>query len=45
MLGYIRIAEDDSANAAKTVDANECFRHDCDKCVSVESCVVGKIVV
>ena len=25
---YIRIAEDDSANAAETVDANECFRHD-----------------
>lgn len=25
---YIRIAEDDSANAAETVNANECFRHD-----------------
>ncbi len=29
MVGHIRIAEDDSANAAKTVDADECFRHDC----------------
>ena len=27
--GYIRIAEDDSANATETVDADECFRHDC----------------
>ena len=29
MVGYIRIAEDDSANTAETVNANECFRHDC----------------
>ena len=27
MVGYIRIAEHDSANTAETVDANKCFRH------------------
>ena len=29
MVEHVRIAEDDSANTAETVDANECFRHDC----------------
>ena len=30
MVGHIRIAEDDSANTAETIDSDECFRHDCD---------------
>lgn len=30
MVGDIRIAEDDSANAAETVNANKRLRHDCD---------------
>ena len=29
MVGYIRIAEDNAANAAETVDTNKCFRHYC----------------
>ena len=29
MVGYIRIAEDNSANAAETINANKCFRHYC----------------
>ena len=27
--GYIRIAEDNAANAAETVNADKCFRHYC----------------
>lgn len=27
MAGLIRIAEDDSTNAAETVDPDKCFRH------------------
>ena len=29
LVEYIRIAEDNSANTAKTVDADKCFRHYC----------------
>ena len=29
IAGYIRIAKDDSSNSTETVDADECFRHDC----------------
>lgn len=29
MAGYIRVAEDNAANAAETVDANKGFRHYC----------------
>ena len=41
MVGYVRVAEDDSSNTAESVDANEGFRHDCTEGVSTEECEIS----